>query len=96
MSRARFVSTGHAGGRYDADVFGSGSRFIEEHFEHGTNRPGPLFMMEKAGSDWRYTAVGPAGERVRDGVIPACEGCHAEAPDDHVFRVDAATAGRDR
>jgi hypothetical protein len=68
-------------------VFASGSRFIEEHFEHGTSRAGPLYMMEKVGTDWRYTAVGPRGELVKEGLLPACEGCHAEAPDDHVFRV---------
>jgi hypothetical protein len=66
MSRAnatRFLSKGHAGGRWEADVYGTssaqatlrvdrgvvpvGTRFIEEHFERGDAGAGPLFMMEK-------------------------------------------------
>jgi len=66
MSRAnatRFVSKGHAGGRWEADVYGTpsapstlrvdrgaapvGTRFVEEHFERGDAGAGPLFMMEK-------------------------------------------------
>jgi hypothetical protein len=66
MTRAnasRFVSKGHAGGRWEADVYGSssalqtlgmdrgavgvGTRFVEEHFESGDAGAGPVFMMEK-------------------------------------------------
>ena len=66
MTRAnatRFVSKGHAGGRWEADVYGAssalqtlrvergavpvGTRFVEEHFERGDAGAGPVFMMEK-------------------------------------------------
>ena len=62
-SSARFVSKGHAGGRWEADVYAStgalqtlsvargavavGTRVVEEHFERGDAGAGPLFMMEK-------------------------------------------------
>jgi hypothetical protein len=101
VNRARFLSLGHAGGRYDADVFasepdgGGGERFVEEMFERGTTRPGPTYMMERlapsADADtppWRYVVVGPHGELVKEGPIESCAGCHREAPHDGVFRVE--------
>jgi hypothetical protein len=63
VNATRFVSKGHAGGRWEADVYGTpgalatlrvdrgavpvGTRFIEEQFERGDAGAGPLFMMEK-------------------------------------------------
>jgi hypothetical protein len=60
---SRFVSLGHAGGRWEADVYADptgvsalgsghvvapvGSRFVEEHYERGDAGAGPVFMMEK-------------------------------------------------
>lgn len=103
---ARFVSS-HAMGRYDADLFASepgapavGARLVEEHFERGTSKPGPIYMMEKrepgydaTQGDWRYVVVGPDGNLVTDGKAPLCAGCHAEAPRDQVFGVgDGARA----
>lgn len=95
------MSLGHAGGRYEADVFATlpeagrdGERFVEEMFERGTIRPGPTYMMERlpsggdasaAESAWRYVVVGPRGELVKEGPIESCARCHAEAPHDHVF-----------
>jgi hypothetical protein len=32
--------------------------------------------------------VGSAGDLVKDGVIESCAGCHADAPHDHVFKVE--------
>ncbi|MEO6420440.1 MAG: hypothetical protein ABIP39_13570 [Polyangiaceae bacterium] len=61
MNRARFVSKGHAAGRYEVDIYADdaakagyaaatgelpvGARFIKEHFEGA--KPGPIMMMEK-------------------------------------------------
>jgi hypothetical protein len=110
-NRARFVSRGHAGGRYEADVFVSpdsqaawasarsvvpvGAKLVEEHFERGTGKPGPTYMMEKRAAgfdephgDWRYLVVGAGGETVKDGPIEACAGCHGDAPREHLFRLD--------
>lgn len=60
---ARFVSQGHAGGRWDADVYANrigaealaanrgpvptGALFVEEHFERGDAGAGPMMLMEK-------------------------------------------------
>lgn len=63
VSAARFVSQGHAGGRWEADVYANragaealaadrgpvptGALFIEEHFERGDAGAGPIMLMEK-------------------------------------------------
>jgi hypothetical protein len=61
VNRARFVSKGHAAGRYEVDIYADdlakagyaaatgelpvGARLIKEHFEGA--KPGPIMMMEK-------------------------------------------------
>ncbi len=63
VTAARFLSKGHAGGRWDAEVYAdpagaealhaekwpvaAGTRFVEEHFERSDGGAGPLMMMEK-------------------------------------------------
>jgi hypothetical protein len=63
VNAARFVSRGHAGGRWDVDVYANdagvealrtergavapGAVFVEEHFERGDGGAGPIFLMEK-------------------------------------------------
>jgi hypothetical protein len=63
VSGARFLSKGHAGGRWDADVYANragaealgapdrpipvGAVYVEEHFEKGDAGAGPMMMMEK-------------------------------------------------
>ena len=63
VNATRFVSRGHAGGRWDVDVYADdagvdalrtergtvapGAVFIEEHFERGDGGAGPIFLMEK-------------------------------------------------
>jgi hypothetical protein len=61
VSAARFFSRGHAGGRWDADVYANdagaealragtaapGARLVEEHFERADGGAGPIMMMEK-------------------------------------------------
>ena len=62
-STSRFPSRGHAGGRWDVDVYADksgldalrnehatvpvGTRFAEEHFERSDGGAGPVMMMEK-------------------------------------------------
>ncbi len=63
ITSARFLSKGHAGGRWDAEVYAShaaapalgatdalvavGSLFVEEHFERTDGGAGPILVMEK-------------------------------------------------
>jgi hypothetical protein len=63
LDQAPFLSNGHAGGRYDADVYVNGeakdaclaergpipvgTRLVMEHREKKGGAPGPLMMMEK-------------------------------------------------
>jgi hypothetical protein len=63
LNGARFHSGGHAGGRFDADVYvtpsakgalfdphalvPSGTVLVMEEFVHGKNDGGPMLMMEK-------------------------------------------------
>jgi hypothetical protein len=63
VNGARFLSRGHAGGRWDVDVYAddagtsalatelgpvpAGARFVEEHFERADGGAGPIMMMEK-------------------------------------------------
>jgi hypothetical protein len=63
VSAARFSSQGHAGGRWDVDVYANragaealggdhapaptGALLVEEHFEKGDAGPGPIMLMEK-------------------------------------------------
>ncbi len=97
-NRVRFVSLGHAG-RFEADLFAgepAGTRFIEELFERGTGKPGPVYMMERVAStldaaaagEWRYVVTDPRGNLVKEGDLQACAGCHDEAPHDRVFSAD--------
>lgn len=99
---ARFASQGHFVGRYDAQIWASadaadawnksasfpeGSRIIEEHLERGSDRVGPLLMMERRSNAWRWTMVASDGRVILDGDANACGQCHAEAPRDFVFVV---------
>jgi hypothetical protein len=63
VGAARFSSQGHAGGRWDVDVYANragaealggdhtpaptGALFVEEHFEKGDAGAGPIMLMEK-------------------------------------------------
>jgi hypothetical protein len=58
-----------------------GAMLVEEVIlkESGGDRPGGLLVMEKAGGGWRFAAVTPEGDVVRDARVAACESCHREA-----------------
>ena len=63
LTAGRVLSKGHAGGRWDVEVFADpagaeallrerwpvpvGARFVEEHFERNDAGAGPIMMMEK-------------------------------------------------
>ena len=63
VNPSRFLSRGHAGGRWDVDVYADpagaealrgekwpvsvGARFVEEHFERSDGGAGPVMMIEK-------------------------------------------------
>jgi hypothetical protein len=63
VNKARFVSQGHAAGRWDVDVWANdvaqkalaaharevpvGAVVVEEHYERTKNEPGPVMVMEK-------------------------------------------------
>ena len=63
LTKARFVSGGHASGRWDVDVFANeparlamatrsrdvpvGAIVVEEHFEKASAAAGPIMVMEK-------------------------------------------------
>jgi hypothetical protein len=122
LNDTRFVSRGHAPGRWDVDLYANelavraiasrskrvppGAIVIEEHFERaGQERAqGPIYMMEKVGaetiqaetdasvepegdapSSFRFVIVGSQGQRVRDGRIESCSGCHDDSPMDGFF-----------
>lgn len=66
VNQARFVSQGHAAGRWDVDVWANelaqralavrarevpvGAIVVAEHFERGDGRAGPIMVMEKRAS----------------------------------------------
>jgi hypothetical protein len=99
---ARFPSSGHFVGRYDAIVWGDakakeswdkqtsfpeGARIIEEHLTRGTDEVGPVMMMQRSNNAWRWTLVASDRRLIVDGESSACSTCHAEAPRDGVFIV---------
>jgi len=63
LNKARFVSQGHAAGRWEVDVYGNeaaqkalatharevpvGTMIVEEHYERTDKSPGPVMVMEK-------------------------------------------------
>lgn len=97
----RFVSEGHAerfdaivwGDEATRAAWGAtgdmpnGSMFVEELIERDRrgDRPAGLLVMKKDGAEWRFTAVGPAGEVVSDARVAPCSACHRDAPRDDVY-----------
>jgi hypothetical protein len=97
----RQLSVGHAA-RFDGVVWGNeaaktaweargvmpdGAVLVEEVIDAprvGDRAAGELYM-EKKGGAWTFLAIGPDGATGSD---TRCQGCHAEAPQDGVFRLD--------
>jgi hypothetical protein len=57
------------------------------------DRPAGWLIMDKAGSEWHFAAVGPGAEGATDAGIEACATCHRQA-DDGVFRWTSLTPTR--
>ncbi len=100
----RQPSQGHAL-RFDAIVWGDdaardawnahaampdGAVLVEEGIESGRggDRPAGLLRMEKKDGQWSFLAIGDDGRVATDA---RCARCHAEAPQDGVFRSDAVS-----
>lgn len=99
---ARFASSGHFVGRYDAIVwttedakdpwtqqgsFPNGARIVMEHLRRGSDEAGPILAMERRDGAWRFVMVASDQRVIVDGDAAACAQCHAEAPRDSVFFV---------
>ena len=67
-----------------------GALFVEEAIEASRegDRAAGLWVMEKRGGIWRFTAVGPDREMADEAHVSACAACHKDAPrGDFVFPV---------
>ncbi len=64
--------------------------FHEDARGHGA---GPVYVMQKGKTGWRYLILEPDGRIHRQGAIPLCERCHAEATADHLFGLPAGASG---
>jgi hypothetical protein len=53
-----------------------------------------LLVMEKRADAWRFVAVGPDGDVVRDARVAPCADCHRDAPRDFVFRTPSPAPAR--
>jgi len=101
----RQLSLGHAQ-RFDGVVWGNdaakaawqargampdGAILVEEVIDAPRvgDRAAGLLTMEKKGGAWTFLAVGPEGGAATDA---RCQGCHAEAPQDEVFRFDQGSS----
>jgi hypothetical protein len=69
-------------------VFPDGSILAEvPHSPLGT---GNGFAMRKNAGAWRYFQLDGSGRVLASGALALCEGCHAQAPADHVFGLPRA------
>lgn len=63
----------------------SGSVVAAFHKDAKTGRPGPVYVMERQGSAWKYLAFEADGRAAEHGVLTLCERCHAESPTGGLF-----------
>jgi hypothetical protein len=104
----RAVSRGHAerfdgvvwaneGGRAGWDGAGEwadGAMLVEEAIERTAkgDRAAGLLVMEKKGGTWRFVVIDAGGHVVEWARDKVCASCHADAPRDFVFHLDATAA----
>ena len=65
--------------------FEPGSTLIMLHRSRATGKPGPVHVMQKQASGWEYRVLAADGVLEREGQLPPCVRCHAEAASDSVF-----------
>ncbi|MCA9597960.1 MAG: hypothetical protein KC776_31830 [Myxococcales bacterium] len=65
-------------------VMPEGAVIAAFHQDATRGKPGPIYVMEKKGGDWRFSRVRADG-RVQEGSVALCARCHAEAVADHLF-----------
>lgn len=65
---------------------------VERLYPAGSNEPQVFLAMERrptpnpaSGSEWEMFVIGPDGKSIERGDLPACQRCHAEAPQEGVF-----------
>jgi hypothetical protein len=96
----------HALGRFEVDVLAAdqatadslraatdpavGAIVVGDHREKAGGAQGPVYVMKKEASGWRFYASDEKGETLIDehtaaGARDACASCHAEAPHDGIF-----------
>ncbi|GMV17099.1 MAG: hypothetical protein AMXMBFR56_53230 [Polyangiaceae bacterium] len=63
----------------------SGTLVAAFHKDAKTGRPGPIYVMERQGSGWKYSAFEASGRTAEHGVLTLCERCHAESPTGGLF-----------
>lgn len=104
----RFVSNGHAAGRWEAELFANGlaesvwsgdesfpvgSELLLSHTERqGDKSDGPVMAMKKGESGWSFSVMNSRGEPITGRGLNACDACHKDAPRDHVFPMPKSAA----
>ncbi|MCC6900336.1 MAG: hypothetical protein IT377_15265 [Polyangiaceae bacterium] len=55
------------------------------HTDERTGAAGPVYVMERVGQGWKYSAFDADGRATEHGALALCERCHAEAPSGGLF-----------
>lgn len=68
----------------------AGAVVVEALYDPGADAVVTYLGMAKSRAEggkeaWEYLVIAPSGEIEQRGLLPLCERCHAEAPDDHLF-----------
>jgi hypothetical protein len=75
--------------RYEQHTLGSefepGSTFVMLHRSRATGKRGPIHVMEKGPSGWKFQLLDANGIVNRQARLSLCARCHAEAASDFVF-----------
>lgn len=63
----------------------SGTLVAAFHTDERTSNPGPVYVMERVGDAWKYSAFDAEGRATEHGALALCERCHAESPSGGLF-----------
>lgn len=58
----------------------SGTLVAAFHTDERTSNPGTVYVMERVGDAWKYSAFDSEGRATEHGALALCERCHAESP----------------